>query len=62
MGLLLQIISVASICFIIFVTLYFLLILLMNFIQSKKNKTRNFDNQNDLIIFSGSGDNTIRSF
>ena len=62
MGLLLQIVSVASICFIIFVTLYFLLVLLMNFIQSKKNKTRNFNNQKDVIIFSGAGENTIKSF
>ena len=61
MGLLLQTISIGSICLIIFFALYFVSILISNFIQSKKNRVRYVNNKKDTVIFSGTVNNTANS-
>ncbi len=62
MGFLLQTISIGSVCFVAFLALYFVLILISNFIQTKKNKVKSFDNRKDIITFSNSINDIAKSY
>lgn len=62
MGFLLQTIGIGSIFLIVFLALYFVLILVSNFIQSKKNRVGYIKNSKDIVIFSDTSNHTANSF